>query len=118
MTSTTLLTSQAFTNFRRNEVAVSRLAELLNDPTLNSALRLVEDLSKPTRLPDTTPGLHPDTVTSHHMHMLIGVGEAVKKLRRLATFIKPGEIDSDADSPDRPEYSDHADKIQPLGGKA
>lgn len=111
MTSTTLPDNDELQRFRKNEAAVGRLQELMSDPVMRQALDIVTKLSAPTYLPETTPGLHPDTCTAHHFHMLIGVKNAVAKLKKMATALKPGEEPEDSD---RDEFEDYADAIKPI----
>ncbi len=111
MTSTTLPDSDEIRRFRLNEAAVGRLQELMSDPVMKQALDIVTKMSAPTYLPETTPGLHPDTCTAHHFHMLIGVKNAVAKLKKMATAVKPGEEPEDAA---RDEFEDYADALQPI----
>jgi hypothetical protein len=114
MTSTTLPDNDELCRFRKNEAAVGRLAELMSDPVMRQAIDIITKLSAPTYLPEATPGLHPDTCTAHHFHMLIGVKNAIAKLKKMATAIKPGEEPEDAD---RDEFQDYADSIQPITRK-
>lgn len=112
MTSTTLPDNDEFRRFRKNEAAVGRLQELMSDPVMRQAIEIVSKMSAPTYLPDATPGLHPDTCTAHHFHMLIGVKNALAKLKRMTVAILPGEeLDEEAD---RDEFQDYADAIKPM----
>ena len=112
MTSTSLRDSDELYRFRKNEAAVGRLQELMSDPVMRQALDIVSKLSAPTCLPEATPGLHPDTCTAHHFHMLIGVKNAVAKLKKMTVAILPGDLaDEDAD---RDEFEDYADAIKPI----
>jgi len=105
MTSDQLPDSAEMLRFRLNEQAVTQLASLMSEPIFREALRIIGDLSKPSRLPDTTPGIHPDTCVTHHHHLLLGVTIAVEKLKKLTIAIKPG--DPELDNPDRDEFEDH-----------
>lgn len=105
MTSYQLPDSAEMLQFRKNEKAVSHLASLLSDPVMQRAFALVSDLSKPTQLPETTPGVHPDTCVAHHHHLQMGLNLAITKIKKLALPILPG--DPELDDRDREEFEDH-----------
>lgn len=104
MTTYQLPDSAEMTRFRKNEQAVSQLASSMSEPVFRDALRIIGDLSKPSILPETTPGIHPDTCVAHHHHLLIGITTAVNKLKKLTLPILPGE---ELDDPKREEFEDH-----------
>jgi hypothetical protein len=110
MISTSLPDSDELRRFRKNENAVARLAELLSDPVMRQAIDIVAKLAIPRALPDPAAGLHPDTNTAHHTHMLIGIGQAIGKLQKMTTPILQGQLD-DEDEIHRGEFQDYADKI-------
>jgi hypothetical protein len=110
MISTSLPDSDELRRFRKNENAVARLAELLSDPVMRQAIDIVARLAIPRTLPDSAAGLHPDTNTAHHMHMLIGISQAISKLQKMTTPILQGQLDEE-DEIHREEFQDYADKI-------
>lgn len=112
MTSTELPDSDELRRFRRNEAAADRLSELMSDPVMRQAIEIVSKLAIPSRVPEATPGLHPDTNTAHHSHMLIGVTNAVAKLKKMTVAIRPGQ--EDEENPDRDEFEDYAEQIKPI----
>jgi hypothetical protein len=92
MTTTHLQASKEIYRFRQNKEAVGRLQELLSDPVMKSAMTMVENLSRPSVLPELTPTVHHDTSIAHYMHMLIGVNKAFSMLKRMAI-----DVDSEDD---------------------
>ena len=105
MTTSQLPDSAEMLRFRKNEQAVSQLASLMSEPVFRDALRIIGDLAKPSALPETTPGIHPDTCVTHHHHLLIGITTAINKLKKLTLPILPGSLE--LDDPERDEFEDH-----------
>jgi hypothetical protein len=105
MTTYQLPDSAEMLRFRKNEQAVTQLAALMSDPVFRDALKIVGDLARPTHLPETTPGIHPDTCVTHHHHLLIGITTALTKLKKLTLPILPGSLE--LDDPEREEFMDH-----------
>lgn len=105
MTTYQLPDSAEMIRFRQNEQAVNQLSSLMSEPVFRDALKIIGDLAKPSTLPETTPGIHPDTCVTHHHHLLIGVTTAINKLKKLTLPILPGS--SELDDPDREEFMDH-----------
>jgi len=92
MITTHLHASKEIYRFRQNKEAVTKLQELLSDPVLKSAITMIENLSRPSALPELTPTVHHDTSIAHYMHMLIGVNKAFSMLKRMAV-----DVDSEED---------------------
>ena len=111
MTSSQLILSPRYKQFRANEQAVGHLAGVFNDPVVQEALAAVQSLCEPTDLPEMTPGVHPDTTTTHHVHLLLGVKKAIETLRDLARVRSPQER---LDDENLGEFDDYANAIQPL----
>lgn len=114
MTSSHLPESPAFHRFRDQEGAVQRLAQVLNDPALTLALQILDDMARPTLLPESQAGVHHDTTVTHHFHLLLGAKKALDLLKKMATPKTPQERLDEEASPERPDFSDYAEKIQPL----
>lgn len=113
MTSIQLPETAAYIRFREQEGAVQRLGQLLEEPVLREALKILDDIARPRGLPDIQPGVHPDTTVAHHFHLLLGAQKVMQALKKLATPRTKQEIDEDT-SPERPEFADYGEKIQKL----
>lgn len=113
MITTHLQTSKEIYRFRQNKEAVGRLQELLSDPVLKSAMTMVENLSRPSVLPELTPTVHHDTSIAHYMHMLIGVNKAFAMLKHMATDVG-SEDDTDFSEDEAGDFESYGHKIKAI----
>lgn len=113
MITTHLHSSKEIYRFRQNKEAVGRLQELLSDPVLRSAMTMVENLSRPSVLPELTPTVHHDTSIAHYMHMLIGVNKAFAMLKHMATDVG-GEDDTDFSEDEVGDFESYGRKIKAI----
>jgi len=113
MITTHLQTSKEIYRFRQNKEAVGRLQELLSDPVMKSAMTMVENLSRPSVLPELTPTVHHDTSIAHYMHMLIGVNKAIAMLKHMATDVN-SEDDTDFSEDEDGDFESYGHKIKAI----
>jgi hypothetical protein len=71
--------------FRTSTPWREKLAELLEDPVMQEALKAVLSLSAPRDIPAHVPGVHHDTTIAHQFYNMFGVGKAVNMLHFLTT---------------------------------
>jgi hypothetical protein len=76
----------------------SALQDILNNEQLKQAIALVKSCAAPRFIPQSAPGLHPDTSTAHVYHMMAGVHQAFDLLEQL-TMPPVNRL-----SPDEPEF--------------
>lgn len=113
MITTHLQTSKEIHRFRQNKEAVGRLQELLSDPVMKSAMTMVENLSRPTVLPELTPTVHHDTSIAHYMHMLIGVNKAIAMIKRMAVDMGSDD-DTDFSEDEAGDFESYGHEIKAI----
>jgi len=113
MITTHLQASKEIYRFRQNKEAVGRLQELLSDPVMKSAMTMVENLSRPSVLPELTPTVHHDTSIAHYMHMLIGVNKALSMLKRMAIDVN-SEDDTDFSEDEAGDFESYGHEIKAI----
>lgn len=113
MITTHLQASKEIYRFRQNKEAVGRLQELLSDPVMKSAMAMVENLSRPTVLPELTPTVHHDTSIAHYMHMLIGVNRAIAMIKRMAVDVG-SEDDTDFSEDEAGDFESYGHEIKAI----
>jgi len=113
MITTHLQTSKEIYRFRQNKEAVGKLQELLSDPVMKSAMTMVENLSRPSVLPELTPTVHHDTSIAHYMHMLIGVNKAIAMIKRMAVDVD-SEEDTDFSEDEAGDFESYGHEIKAI----
>lgn len=71
--------------FRDSPNLRDRLADLLKDEALNTALSIISESAKPRRFIFPLQGSHLDTIASQQYHILLGVQKTLDHLQRLTT---------------------------------
>jgi hypothetical protein len=74
---------------------------------------MVENLSRPSVLPELTPTVHHDTSIAHYMHMLIGVNKAFAMLKHMATDVN-SEDDTDFSEDEAGDFESYGHKIKAI----
>ena len=63
------------------------MAALLANPIMEKALKALENSNRPSVLPESVPGVHPDTTATHEFKRMIGVNQTIEAIRAFATPI-------------------------------
>jgi len=69
--------------FRDSEVMRSELSQLLANPTMQAALKIVAEKAKARHTPEPRMHAHLDTLTTQHYYRLLGVQKALDLLENL-----------------------------------
>lgn len=85
MTTTTIPTTTAEENFRKSEELVTQLKGALESTAVKTAIKIIRDACRPRgKLPELTPGLHPDTNLAHYYHFMQGCHVVLDRLERMS----------------------------------